>query len=519
MRKLITALLLLPLLAFGGPNDIVVTQRNSTDTGLAPNRLVTAPSGGVSAIMGYNGATQLPIHWAIGSGLTITSGALAATAQDWATITGKPTFFSGAYSDLTGIPSTFTPAAHTHAAGDIVSGTFDIARIPALAISQTTGLQTALDAKFAAPTGTTSQYLRGDGTVATFPSIPAAQVNADWSASSGVSQILNKPSLATVATSGSYADLSNKPTIPAAQINSDWNATSGLSQILNKPTLFSGSYTDLTNKPAFATVATSGSYTDLLNRPTIPAAQVQTDWNATTGLGALLNKPTTLAGYGITDAVSSSSLATTLSGYATTSALTTGLATKFNTPTGTTSQYLRGDGSLATFPTLTSGTVTSVTAGTGLSGGTITTTGTISMPNTGTAGTYIAVTTDAQGRVTAGRTRSFTYPTRSLNTAFQVSTTQDADVSYTVDISVTSLLLAGTTGRVYLDYADNSAMTTNLVTVNESPNSTGGVLNVTNVGPGNVHGWIPAGKYVRIRTAAAAGTPTFTYVRGEEVLQ
>jgi hypothetical protein len=35
---------------------------------------------------------------------------------------------------------------------------------------------------------------------------------------------------------------------------------------------------------------------------------------------------------------------------------------KFNTPTGTTLQYLRGDGSLATFPTITSGTVTSVAA-------------------------------------------------------------------------------------------------------------------------------------------------------------
>ena len=43
--------------------------------------------------------------------------------------------------------------------------------------------------------------------------------------------------LATVATSGSYNDLSNKPTIPAAQVNSDWNSSSGVSQILNKPTI------------------------------------------------------------------------------------------------------------------------------------------------------------------------------------------------------------------------------------------------------------------------------------------
>ena len=45
-------------------------------------------------------------------------------------------------------------------------------------------------------------------------SIPAAQVNSDWNVSSGVAQILNKPNLATVATSGAYSDLSGTPTIP-----------------------------------------------------------------------------------------------------------------------------------------------------------------------------------------------------------------------------------------------------------------------------------------------------------------
>ena len=62
--------------------------------------------------------------------------------------------------------------------------------------------------------------------------------------------------LKAVAFSGSYNDLSDQPTIPAAQVNSDWNATSGKAQILNKPSL--------------ATVATSGSYNDLSNKPTIP---------------------------------------------------------------------------------------------------------------------------------------------------------------------------------------------------------------------------------------------------------
>lgn len=44
-------------------------------------------------------------------------------------------------------------------------------------------------------------------------------VNADWNAVEGDAQILNKPTLATVATSGSYNDLTNKPTIPTVDVN------------------------------------------------------------------------------------------------------------------------------------------------------------------------------------------------------------------------------------------------------------------------------------------------------------
>lgn len=77
-----------------------------------------------------------------------------------------------------------------------------------------TATQTALDAKFNVPSGNSSQYIKGDGTISSFPTIPAAQVNSDWSSASGISQILNRPSLSTVATSGSYNDLENQPSIP-----------------------------------------------------------------------------------------------------------------------------------------------------------------------------------------------------------------------------------------------------------------------------------------------------------------
>lgn len=135
--------------------------------------------------------------------------------------------------------------------------------------------------------------------------IPEAQVQADWTEadSSAVDYIKNKPtlatvattgaysdltgtpSLATVATSGSYNDLSNRPTIPTVnnatltiQKNGSTvktftaNASSNVTANITVPTKTS----DLSNdsnfvaSSALSTVATSGSYADLSNKPTIP---------------------------------------------------------------------------------------------------------------------------------------------------------------------------------------------------------------------------------------------------------
>ena len=118
------------------------------------------------------------------------------------------------------------------------------------------------------------------------------QVNSSWteSDSSSPAYIQNKPTLATVATSGSYTDLSNKPNIPAAQVQSDWEEsdTTSKAYINNKPDL--SIYAQTTN---LATVASSGSYTDLSNKPTIPDAQVQSDWAETdsSSKAYVANKP------------------------------------------------------------------------------------------------------------------------------------------------------------------------------------------------------------------------------------
>jgi hypothetical protein len=82
-----------------------------------------------------------------------------------------------------------------------------------------------------------------------------------------------------------YSLIDNTPSIPAAQVPADWNATTGVSRILNKPTIPSAPGTLITNATTAQTasageamtgsitlhkVSKTGSYNDLLNKPTIP---------------------------------------------------------------------------------------------------------------------------------------------------------------------------------------------------------------------------------------------------------
>lgn len=62
------------------------------------------------------------------------------------------------------------------------------------------------------------------------PTIPDAQIQSDWDQTDTESKDFIK----------------NKPTIPDAQVNSDWEASSGVAQILNKPTLGTAAAKDYT---------------------------------------------------------------------------------------------------------------------------------------------------------------------------------------------------------------------------------------------------------------------------------
>ena len=140
-----------------------------------------------------------------------------------------------------------------------------------------TSVVTAGVANITMPTVPTKvSQLQNDSQFITLSDVPA-QVNADWNSNSGASQILNKPSLATVATTGSYSDLSGTPNLATVATTGSYSDLSGTPSLATVAT--TGSYSDLSGKPSLATVATTGSYNDLSDKPTIPTPTIYTAGN------------------------------------------------------------------------------------------------------------------------------------------------------------------------------------------------------------------------------------------------
>lgn len=226
----------------------------------------------------------------------------------WASVTGKPTFAtvatSGLYSDLSGKPALATvatsglyadlsgtpeiPAAgnatpvavsavggagvatvwsrvdHQHAHGNLSGGS-----LHSTATTASAGFMSASD----------KSKLDGLATVATsgaYADLSGTPVLATVATSGSYSDLSGTPILAAVATSGSYADLTGTPilsTVASTGSYTDLTATPVLAAVAT-----TGAYADLSGKPSLAAVATSGAYADLAGKPSLAA--VATSGNA-----------------------------------------------------------------------------------------------------------------------------------------------------------------------------------------------------------------------------------------------
>jgi hypothetical protein len=225
--------------------------------------------------------------------------------------------------------------------------------------------------------------------------------------------LTGKPTFATVATSGLYSDLSGLPNLNVYLLSS--TAASTYQPIGNYATVSCLTWSNITGKPTFATVATSGAYSDLAGTPNLgvyllsttaastyylqtnPAGYITascltySNITGTPNLGLYLTtanaaatylpsanfsfanltgKPTTLAGYGITDGLTATAAASTyatiasLSSYLTTaSAASTYLtissaSSTYLTTSTAASTYLTQSAASSTYATLSTNTFT-----------------------------------------------------------------------------------------------------------------------------------------------------------------
>lgn len=157
---LLLALFFLPsnnLFAQDTALNMRLKQRNAADNSDV-DRFIAPPAPDASCLFFFNGATVRPACAALGSGLNLSGG----------TLTAATTGGSSAWSSITGTPTTLAGYGITDA---VTNNNLSAALLPYVTVSQ---LTSSLASKFNAPNGTSAQYVRGDGILATLPTGAAA---------------------------------------------------------------------------------------------------------------------------------------------------------------------------------------------------------------------------------------------------------------------------------------------------------------------------------------------------------
>lgn len=109
--------------------------------------------------------------------------------------------------------------------------------------------------------------------------------------------------------------------------------------------------------------------------------------------------------------------------------------------------------------------------------------------------------------------RSFSYPSRALNSCFQISSTREAFFHYKVDITTTLSLAAGSQGTATITSYTNSGCTTGAQAIADGTASQTGSLviglNIGQIISADLSGIAARNTWLKITTVNTVGTPTF----------
>lgn len=297
-----------------------------------------------------------------------------------------------------------------------------------------------------------------------------------------------------------------------AQMNSDWNVSSGIGLILNKPTKLSQFSNDVNFLTANQTITASGDATGS-GTTSLPLTlnTVNNNVYATNSfLKFSVNAKGLVTGAG---AVSASDITTAL-GYTPLSA----------NQTITVSGDMTGSGTTA-ISTSYNNVVPATKGGAGSVNGLLKAngSGTVSAAVAGAdyQSPIILTTSGSIGAATlSGNTLNIPVyaPNRTPNivgtrpvdgSSFRLSTTRDAEVKYSIQINCTS---STSSGSVYLEYSSDNSTWVSIGQVSTNLNLIFSSLSQTF----QITGYIPAGYWIRLRSVTSSSTVTYMY--GQEIL-
>jgi hypothetical protein len=242
---------------------------------------------------------------------------------------------SGSYSDLINKPT--IPTVPTNVSAFTNDSTYQTAAQVTAAIAAVVGAApTALD------------------TLAEIATALAADESAAAALTTAVAFKANTADLAAVAFSGAYSALIGAPTIPTIPtLVSVFTNDAGYQTAANVSTAIAGK----ADTSSLAAVALSGSYADLTGTPTIPTVPTTvSSFTNDAGYQTAGNVATALAPYALTSALSSYATTASLSSYVLTSALAAYATTASLATVATTGAYadLSGAPTIPTVPTVVS---------------------------------------------------------------------------------------------------------------------------------------------------------------------